>query len=50
MVEWRDNLDDELIGPKDRYSLYPVWDLIPEDTPEGKARKVKFVKYIQSLQ
>lgn len=50
MVEWRDDLDDELIGPKDKWSLYPVWDLIPDDTPEGKARKAEFVKYIQSLQ
>lgn len=45
---WRDTLQDGvLIGPRDEFSLYPVWELIPADTQEGKARREEFAKLLE---
>ena len=35
-----------LISPRDSMSLVPVWDLIPNDTVEGKARIRQFTDYM----
>lgn len=47
-LDWYDALEDGvLIGPMDRFSLYPVWELIPSDTKEGQARRKEFETFIK---
>lgn len=47
---WLEDVDDSaLIGPRNKYSLYPVWELIPTDTEEGRKRIEEFEEYLKSV-